>query len=39
MMGAHGFGMMGFGLIGWLLNLAVTGFVVYFAVRLALKTK
>jgi hypothetical protein len=36
MMGVHVFGMMGCGLLGWLLNLIVTGFVVYLAVKLAL---
>jgi len=38
MMGGFGFGMMGMGLLGWMLNLAAIGIVVYFAVKLALKT-
>lgn len=38
MMGGYGFGMMGFGLFGWLINLLVIGFVVYFSVKLALKS-
>jgi hypothetical protein len=37
MMGGFGMGMMGFGMLGWLLNLFVIGIVVYFSVRLALK--
>ena len=37
MFGENGFGMMGLGLIGWLLNLFVIGIVVYLAVKLALK--
>jgi hypothetical protein len=34
-----GFGMMGFGFLGWLINLAVIGLVVYLSVKLALKNK
>ena len=37
MFGGKRFGMMGLGLIGWLLNLFIIGIVVYLAVRLALK--
>ncbi|WP_019153615.1 hypothetical protein [Robertmurraya massiliosenegalensis] len=37
MMGGHGIGMMGFGLLGWVLNLLVNGIVVYFAVKIAIK--
>lgn len=37
MMGRYGIGMMGFGIIGWLLNLTVIGIVVYFAVKMALR--
>lgn len=37
MMNLCGSGMMGFGFIGWILNLLLMGIVVYFAVRLALK--
>ena len=37
MFGGNGFGMMGLGLIGWLLNFFVIGIVVYLAVKLALK--
>jgi hypothetical protein len=36
MMGAYGFGMMGFGLLGWFINLLAIGAVVYLAVKLAL---
>lgn len=39
MMGGHGLAMMGMGLLGWILNLSVIGIVVYFSVKLALKTK
>jgi hypothetical protein len=39
MMGVHGFGMMGFGLLGWITNLFTIGFVVYFSVKLALRNK
>ncbi|RBW70181.1 hypothetical protein [Bacillus taeanensis] len=39
MMGGYGFGMMGYGLIMWLLHLLVIGVVVYFSVKLALKSK
>lgn len=39
MMGGFGYSMMGFGLLGWLLNLVVIGLVVYFSVKLALKNK
>ncbi|WP_409973925.1 hypothetical protein [Bacillus sp. Bva_UNVM-123] len=39
MMGVPGFGMMGYGLFGFLINLVVIGFVVYFAVKLALQAK
>jgi hypothetical protein len=35
--GMMGGQMMGFGMIGWLINLLVIGAVVYIAVRLALK--
>lgn len=35
----HGWGMAGFGLLAWLINLVVIGLVVYFAVKLALKEK
>ncbi|WP_257722309.1 MULTISPECIES: hypothetical protein [Geobacillus] len=34
-----GWGMMGFGILGWFLNLLVIGLVVYFAVKLALRDK
>lgn len=37
MMSGYGFGMMGFGLLGWMINLIVIGIVVYFAVKLAIK--
>lgn len=37
MMGGYGFAMMGFGLLGWLLNLFVIGIVVYYSVKLALR--
>lgn len=37
MMGGYGFTMMGFGLLGWLLNLFMIGIVVYYSVKLALK--
>lgn len=37
MMNGYGFGMMGFGLLGWLINLIVIGAVVYYATKLALK--
>lgn len=37
MMGGYGYAMMGYGLLGWLLNLLVIGVVVYAAVRLALR--
>lgn len=36
-MNGYGFGMMGLGLLGWLLNLGAIAIVVYFAVKLALK--
>ncbi|WP_279625762.1 hypothetical protein [Parageobacillus thermantarcticus] len=32
-------GMMGLGIIGWVLNLFIIGLVVYFAVKLALRHK
>jgi len=32
-----GYGMMGFGLLGWMINLIVIGIVVYLAVKLAIK--
>lgn len=37
MMSGHGFGMLGIGFLGWLLNLGTIALVVYFAVKLALK--
>lgn len=37
MMGGYGFTMMGFGFLGWLLNLFMIGIVVYYSVKLALK--
>ncbi|WP_255639783.1 hypothetical protein [Aquibacillus saliphilus] len=37
MMGGYGFGMMGYGLLGWFINLLVIGIVVYYSVKLALK--
>lgn len=37
MMGGYGFAMMGYGLLGWMLNLLVTGVIVFAAVRLALR--
>ncbi len=37
MMGGYGFGMMGLGLLGWLLNLGAIAIVVYYAVKLALR--
>ncbi len=38
MISVHGLGMMGFGLLGWGLNLFIIGIVVYFAVKLAIKS-
>ena len=38
MMGGHGFGMMGMMGFGWIINLLLTGLVVYFAVKLALRS-
>jgi hypothetical protein len=35
----HGWGMWGFGIFIWLINLLAIGLVVYFAVRMALKEK
>ncbi len=32
-------GMMGYGLLGWILNLLAIGIVVYYATKLALKNK
>lgn len=32
-------GMMGFGIFGWILNLFIIGLVVYFAVKFALRDK
>lgn len=37
MMSGYGWGMMGLGLLGWILNLFFIGIVVYFAVKLAMK--
>ncbi|WP_268869212.1 hypothetical protein [Heyndrickxia acidiproducens] len=38
MMSGFGYGMMmGYGIFGWLLNLAAIGVVVYFSVKLALR--
>lgn len=37
MMGHMGWNMMGFGFFGWIIELAVIGLVVYFAVKFALK--
>ena len=37
MMSGYGFGMMGMGFIGWIINLLVIGFVVYYAAKMALK--
>ncbi|MCU1808195.1 hypothetical protein NVV31_22755 [Cytobacillus firmus] len=37
MMGGFGIGMMGFGMIGLMLNLTLIGIVVYFAVKMAIK--
>lgn len=37
MMDGHAFGMMGYGLIGWVFNLLFIGIVVYYATKLALK--
>ncbi|MFT8320787.1 MAG: hypothetical protein ABF649_07775 [Bacillus sp. (in: firmicutes)] len=37
MMGGYGFGMMGYGILGWILNLLVIGIVVYYATKLALR--
>ncbi|MGG7620777.1 hypothetical protein [Bacillus coreaensis] len=37
-MGGFGFDMMSVGLLGWALNLATIGIIVYFAVKLALKS-
>lgn len=37
MMGGYGLGMMGFGLLGWIINLFAIGAVVYIAVKLALR--
>ncbi|WP_202925665.1 hypothetical protein [Virgibacillus sp. MSP4-1] len=38
MMGGYGgFGMMGYGFLGWIINLIVIGIVVYYATKLALK--
>lgn len=34
-----GWGMMGYGIFGWVLNLFILGLVVYFAVKLALRDK
>ncbi|QKY69325.1 hypothetical protein FH966_07195 [Lentibacillus cibarius] len=33
----NGYGLMGFGWIGWLINIIVIGIVVYYATKLALK--
>ncbi|WP_187116589.1 hypothetical protein [Oceanobacillus massiliensis] len=37
MMDSNGVGMMGFGILGWVINIIVIGFTVYFATKLALK--
>jgi len=37
MMGGYGFGMMGYGFLGWIINLLVIGIVVYYSTKLALK--
>ncbi|MDS9470889.1 hypothetical protein [Sporosarcina pasteurii] len=37
MMGGYGFGMMGYGFIGWAFNLLVISIVVYYAAKLAMK--
>ncbi|WP_263601176.1 hypothetical protein [Bacillus sp. PS06] len=37
MMGVHGVSMVGYGLLGWILNLVVIGIVVYASVNLALR--
>ncbi|WP_171038108.1 hypothetical protein [Aquibacillus sediminis] len=37
MMNGYGIGMMGFGILGWLINLIIIGAVVYYATKLALK--
>lgn len=37
MMGSFGIGMMGYGLLGWILNLLAIGIVVYYATKIALK--
>jgi len=33
----NGYGLMGFGWIGWLINLIIIGIIVYYATKLALK--
>ena len=35
----HGWGMVGFGIFPWIIDLIITGLVVYVAVKLALKQK
>ncbi|RCW74975.1 hypothetical protein [Saliterribacillus persicus] len=37
MMGGYGSSMMGFGLLGWIINIVVIGLVVYFSVTFALR--
>lgn len=37
MMGGYGFGIMGYGMLTWVLNLIVIGLVVYFSVKMALR--
>lgn len=37
MMSGYGFGMMGLGFLGWIINLLVIGIVVYYATNRALK--
>lgn len=37
MMQGYGFGMLGYGFLGWVINLLVIGIIVYYATKLALK--
>ncbi|WP_280516112.1 MULTISPECIES: hypothetical protein [Bacillaceae] len=37
MMVGYGIGMMGSGIIGWLINLTMIGIVVFFTVKMAIK--